>query len=115
MESEQLFKKEPVFKVILRLAVPTIISQVILVIYNMADTFFIGLTESDVKLSAVTICLPAFMLLSAIANLFGIGGSCAISRAEGAKDPQRAEAACSYAVWGCISVSLFYGGLFRCR
>ena len=59
-QKRKLFEEESVFHAVLQLALPTIISQIILVLYNMADTFFIGLTNSDVMLSAVAVCLPAF-------------------------------------------------------
>ena len=78
-----VFEREPVPNAIARLALPTIVGQVILVIYNMADTFFIGLSGSDAKLAAVTVCLPAFMFLSAIANLFGVGGAGEAARSLG--------------------------------
>lgn len=107
-KKRKLFEDENVFSVVLKLAIPTMISQIILVIYNMADTFFIGLTESDVKLSAVTVCLPAFMFLSAIANLFGIGASATISRAIGNGKKERAAAAAGFAFWGCLFVTAFY-------
>lgn len=107
-DNRRLFEEQSVFQVILRLAVPTIISQIILVIYNMADTFYIGMTESDVMLSAVTVCLPAFMFLSAIANLFGIGGAAVISRAHGARNQQKAIEASGFAIWGCIGMTLVY-------
>lgn len=107
-KKRRLFEEDSVFLVVLKLALPTIISQIILVIYNMADTFFIGLTESDVKLSAVTVCLPAFMFLSAIANLFGIGGAATISRAMGVGRRRRAHAAACFAFWGCVITTLFY-------
>lgn len=108
---QRLFEEERVLRAVLRLALPTIISQIILVIYNMADTFFIGLTNSDAKLSAVTICLPAFMLLSAIANLFGIGGAATISRAFGSGNRDRALAAASFSFWGCAAGALLYSAL----
>lgn len=104
----RLFEEESVLRAVVQLALPTIISQIILVLYNMADTFFIGLTNSDAKLSAVTVCLPAFMLLSAIANLFGIGGAAAISRALGAGDRDRAQAVSSFSFWGCLLTALAY-------
>ena len=93
---------------IIRLAVPTIIGQIILVIYNMADTFFIGLTGSDAKITAATVCMPAFMFLSAISNLFGVGGSSVISRALGSHDLQRVHKASSFATWGCLMLTLCY-------
>ena len=82
----ELFESSPILLSIIRLAVPTVLGQIILVIYNMADTFFIGLTGSDAMLTAATVCMPAFMFLSAISNLFGVGGASVISRAMGQGD-----------------------------
>ena len=84
----RVFEQYPIVRAVLALAVPTVISQIILVIYNMADTFFIGLTGSDAKITAVTVCMPAFMFLNAIANLFGVGGAAAIARALGEQKPE---------------------------
>ena len=105
---KDLFENSPVLKAILRLAVPTVIGQIILVIYNMADTFFIGLTGSDAKLTAATVCMPAFMFLSAISNLFGVGGSSVICRAMGSSHFSRVKKASAFALWGCILVTVFY-------
>ena len=106
---EYLFSDAPVFEAILQLALPTIIGQIILIIYNMADTFFIGLTGSDAMLTAVTVCMPAFMFLSAISNLFGIGGGAVISRALGKNNRNRAVNASAYALYGCILAAVLYG------
>lgn len=108
VKERALFESRPILQSIMRLAFPTIIGQIILVIYNIADTFFIGLTGSDVMVTAVTICMPAFMFLSAISNLFGIGGASVISRALGAKDVDRARDAAAFAFWGCLATSLLY-------
>ena len=105
---KDLFENSPVLKAILRLAVPTVIGQIILVIYNMADTFFIGLNGSDAKLTAATVCMPAFMFLSAISNLFGVGGSSVICRAMGSSHFPRVKKASAFALWGCILVTVFY-------
>ena len=111
VKNTYLFEKCPIPKAVLRLALPTIISQIILVDYNMADTFFIGLSGSDAKLTAATICMPAFMILSAIANLFGIGGASVISRALGKNKLEKARGAASFAFWGCLSVVICYACL----
>ncbi len=105
---KRLFEQAPVLRAVLALAIPTVISQVILVIYNMADTFFIGLAGSDAMITAVTVCMPAFMFLSAISNLFGVGGASVIARALGAGDGARARGAASFAFWGCAGVTLAY-------
>ena len=107
-EELEIFENKPVFQAVLKLALPTIAGQIILVLYNMADTYFIGLTHSDAKLSALTVCMPAFMILSAISNLFGVGGSATISRALGKNQPKRATDASCFAVWGCLITTLLY-------
>ena len=66
MKEQALFAQSPIVQAIMHLAFPTVIGQIIMVVYNMADTFFIGLTGSDAMVTAVTICMPAFMFLSAI-------------------------------------------------
>ncbi len=105
---KDLFENQKVLRAILTLALPSALGQIILVIYNMADTLFVGLTGSDALLSAVTVCMPAFMFLSAISNLFGIGGSSVIARALGGGNREKARQASSFAVWGCIAVSFLY-------
>ena len=107
-DEQALFEQSPIMKAIFRLAIPTVIGQVILVIYNMADTFFIGLTGSDAKITAATVCMPAFMFLSAISNLFGVGGASVISRALGSHDTKRVRQASAFACWGCVALTLIY-------
>ena len=104
----ELFEDSPILTSILRLAAPTVLGQIILVIYNMADTFFIGMTGDDAMLTAVTVCMPAFLFLSAISNLFGVGGASAVSRALGARDPERAGTASAFCFWGCLLTSALY-------
>lgn len=107
-KEKYLFEESPVLKSILSLALPSVIGQIILVIYNMADTFFVGLTESDVSITAVTVCMPAFMFLSAISNLFGVGGASVISRLLGLGRKKDAGRAAAFAVWGCLAVTAVY-------
>lgn len=112
-DSKTLFEEMPVFQAIMKLAVPAVIGQIILVIYNMADTYFIGLTCDDAKITAVTICMPAFMFLSAISNLFGVGGAATISRALGRQKLGRAGNASAFALYGCLITTILYSfGVF---
>ena len=104
----RVFEEYPVVRAVLALAVPTVVSQVILVIYNMADTFFIGQTGSDTKITAVTVCMPAFMFLSAISNLFGVGGASVIARALGGGDGKKARLTAAFAFWSCLIVTMLY-------
>ena len=105
---KDLFEDTPIIDAVMKLAVPTVIGQIILVIYNMADTFFIGLTDNNAKITAVTICMPAFMFLSAVANLFGVGGSSVISKALGKSNMDRGSWASAFSFWGCLLLTLVY-------
>ena len=110
-KEKELFENCSVPTAIFRLAFPTVIGQIILVVYNMADTFFVGLAGDDAKLTAVTVCMPAFMLLSAISNLFGAGGASVISRALGRGDEARVKAAAAFSFWGCLITAALYSVL----
>ncbi len=78
-DSVFVFKNMPVRRAVISLAVPTVISQIITVIYNMADTFFIGQLNDPGQVAATTVSMPLFIILTALANLFGIGGASKIS------------------------------------
>ena len=96
---KELFETAPVLTAVRRLVVPTVLGQIILVIYNMADTFFIGRTHDPARVTAVGICMPAFMFLSAISNLFGVGGASVISRCLGKGELRRARSAAQKAAF----------------
>lgn len=110
-KEKELFENCSVPRAIFRLAFPTVIGQIILVVYNMADIFFVGLAGNDAMMTAVTVCMPAFMFLSAISNLFGVGGASVISRALGKQKEDWVKAASAFAFWGCLATVLLYSGL----
>lgn len=88
-KNEVLFCSMPIPKAILVLAVPTVISQIITIIYNMADTFFIGQLGEPRQVAAATLNMPLFMFMTALSNLFGVGGSSLISRFLGANEHKK--------------------------
>lgn len=111
-----LFEETPVSRAVLSLVVPTVVSQLITVIYNMADTFFIGQVGDPNQVAAVSLCMPMFVLLTGLANLFGIGGSSLMSRSLGANDPRKAKHTAAFSIWTATVISLFYGiALFLIR
>ena len=83
---KDIFENYPVPKAVMSMAVPTVISQLIILIYNMADTWFIGLTNDPYKVAGCSIVMPLFMLSIIISNLFGTGGGTLVSRLLGVKD-----------------------------
>lgn len=110
--NKELFEDAPVSKAVAVMAVPTIITMLVVVIYNMADTFFIGQTNDAMKVAAVSLATPVFMVFMALGNLFGIGGSSAISRALGEKKPERAKQISSFCCYGSLGLGLVMMVLF---
>lgn len=98
IEKEQLFTSVPVSRAVISLAFPTVISQLITVIYNMADTFFIGQLGDPNQVAAATLTMPVFIFLTAFANLFGIGGSSLISRCLGAGNLEKAKQTSAFCI-----------------
>lgn len=108
-DKNTLFTDAPVKSAVLTLAIPTVISQLITVVYNMADTFFIGQLNDPLQVAAATLAMPCFMFLTAFANLFGLGGSSLISRCLGLGDKEKARHTAAFCIWSGIVVSLIYG------
>ena len=84
-EKVQLFEKTPIPKAVVTLAVLTICSSLVTVLYNMADTYFVGMLNDPVQNAAVTLAAPVLLAFSAVNNLFGVGSSSMMSRAMGKK------------------------------
>ena len=89
MEERQnidLFEKMPIPAAVARLTVPTILSSLVMVIYNMADTYFVGILNDPVQNAAVALAAPVLLAFNAVNNLFGVGSSSMMSRALGSHD-----------------------------
>ncbi len=85
-EKIRLFEETPVPKAVMTMAIPTIISSLVMVIYNLADTYFVGMLNDPVQNAAVTLAAPVLLAFNAVNNLFGVGTSSMMSRALGQKD-----------------------------
>ena len=83
---EELFERTPIPKAVATLAIPTVISQLVMMFYNLADTFWVGMLNNPLQNAAVTLTAPALMAFNAITNLFGTGSASLMSRALGRKD-----------------------------
>lgn len=97
-----LFEKMPVPKAYMKLAVPVMLSNVLMLVYNMVDMYFIAGTGNTDLVAGVAVCTPVFTFMVAVGDIFGLGGSSVISRLFGegrTEDGKR------------ISVFAFYGAL----
>lgn len=82
----KLFESVPIPRAVVALCVPTIISSLVMVLYNLADTYFVGILNDPVQNAAVTLAGPVLLAFNAVNNLFGVGSSSMMSRALGRKD-----------------------------
>lgn len=85
-EKIELFENMLIRKAVLKLSIPTVLSSLVMVIYNLADTYFVGMLNNPIENSAVTLAAPLLLAFNAVNNLFGVGSSSMMSRALGRKD-----------------------------
>ena len=107
-DKTELFEKMPVGKALLKMAIPTIISQLITMLYNLADTLFIGMSNDPYKVAAASVTGILFFMLSALANLFGVGGGSLLSRLLGQKRENDARRVCAFSIYGTITITAVY-------
>ena len=85
-QKTQLFETMPIPRAVMKLAIPTVLSSLVMVLYNLADTYFVGMLNNAVENAAVTLAAPLLLAFNAVNNLFGVGSSSMMSRALGKKD-----------------------------
>lgn len=108
-ENNELFETMPIGRAVLSMSLPMIISQAITIIYNVADTFFVGQMNQPDQVAAITLALPLFYFLTALTNLFGVGGASMVSHYLGLNDRTQAKRCAAFCIWTCIAVSFLYG------
>lgn len=101
-----IFRDAPVPKAVISNVVPSIISMIMVLVYNLADTFFIGQTKNALMVAAVSVATPAFLLFMAVGMLFGIGGTSLISRMLGEGRESRAKNASAFCFWTGLTIGL---------
>ena len=110
-DKRALFETVPVGKALLTMAIPTVVSQLITMIYNLADTFFIGMSNDDYKMAAASIASILFFMLNALSNLFGVGGGSLLSRLLGEQREDDARRVGAFSIYGSIGVAAVYSGV----
>ena len=108
MDKTELFEKMPVRIAVRKQIVPAIISQMVTLIYNLADTYFVGLLNDPAQTAAVAVAAPIFLMLTAISNLFGVGGASTFAQALGRKENRTASQISSIAFWFGLLASVMF-------
>lgn len=104
----ELFERVPVPDAVMRLAVPTILSSLVMVLYNLADTYFVGMLDNPVENAAVALAAPVLLAFNAVNNLFGVGSSSMMSRALGRRDYDTVYRSSAFGFYCCIICSIIF-------
>ncbi|MEY8339392.1 MATE family efflux transporter [Lachnospiraceae bacterium 62-35] len=110
--SMEIFENVSVRKAVCLNALPAMAAMLMVLIYNLADTFFIGQTHDDLQVAAVSLATPVFLIFMAVGTIFGIGGTSVISRAVGEGRKDYAKKVCAFCMWSCIAVGIGISLLF---
>lgn len=105
-KTTEIFRDAPVPKAVMSNVIPSIISMIMVLVYNLADTFFIGQTKNAYMVAAVSVATPAFLLFMAIGMLFGIGGTSLISRMLGEGKGDKAKNTSAFCFWSGLVIGL---------
>ena len=111
-KSMEVFAKAPIRKAVLQNALPAMAAMLMVLIYNLTDTFFIGQTHDVLQVAAVSLATPVFLLFMSVGTVFGIGGTSVISRALGEGRRDYAKKVCSFCMWCCVAVGVLMSALF---
>ncbi len=104
----RLFEEMPVPKAVMKLAVPTIIGCLVTMLYNLADTYFVGILNDPIQNAAVTLSAPVLLAFNAVNNLFGVGASSMMSRALGIKDFDTARKSSAFGFYSALLCGILF-------
>ncbi len=107
-QNREMFTKASYPVLLLHLCAPAIVIMLVMVVYNMADTYFIGQTGDASKIAAVSLCGPVFTILSGLGTLLGSGGCTAISLAYGKKNLEKSRKYSSFCCYGALAVGVSF-------
>lgn len=107
-----IFRDAPIPKAVLTNCLPAMAAMLMVLIYNLADTFFISQTHNAIEVATVSLATPVFLLFMTLGTVFGIGGTSVISRALGEGRKEYARRVCSFCMWGCVIVGVALSAIF---
>lgn len=108
----EIFERMPVRRAVQKQIIPAVAGQMIALIYNLADTYFVGMLNDPNETAAVTVVSSSFLMLTAISNLFGVGGASLLARCLGQRDTEGARRTAGISFWwgmigGCAFSAAF--------
>ena len=109
--SEEIFRTMTVPQAVRTMALPAVVSQLIVLIYNLADTYFIGQTNDPYMVAGVSLILPVFNLTLCLGGLFGIGGGALLPKLLAKDNREEASRTAAYCLRLSVAVTLAFSAL----
>ncbi len=107
-KKNELFENTKISKAVATLILPTILSSLVMILYNLADTYFVGMLNDPIENAAVTLAAPVLLAFNAVNNLFGVGSSSMMSRALGVKDYDTVKRSSAFGFYCSIICGLIF-------
>ena len=104
----ELFESKPIPSAVAELSIPMVVSSLVMVVYNLADTFFVGMLGDPVQNAAVTLVYPVMLAFNAVNNLFGVGTSSVMSRSLGRGDHEKVRTSSAFGFYGAVFSGLLF-------
>ena len=104
----EIFENMSIPKAVVHLSLPAMLSSLVMIVYNLADTFFVGMLGDPIQNSAVTLASPLLLAFNAVNNLFGVGSSSMMSRALGKKDFDTVKKSSVFGFWCAVFCGILF-------
>ena len=108
MKPDKNLFEAPPWQAIAKLCIPALISIIVMMLYNMADMYFVAWSEDLNQVAAVSLAMPVFTVLMAVSTMIGNGGCTRVAQALGMKDNAKVQQLSAICFWACIG----FGTLF---
>jgi putative MATE family efflux protein len=108
MEKTNLYASASIPKLLVNACIPAVITTLVVTLYHIADTFFIGQTGDAMQVAAITLSGPVYSILSGLGTLIGSGGCAAIAIALGKKNHKQAKSLSSFCCYSAIAVGIVF-------
>lgn len=105
---EDIFQNLPIPSALTKMVLPAVASQLIVLIYNMADTFFVGQTNNPYMVAGTSLILPVFNITLCLAGLAGIGGGSLISRLLGQAETEEARRVSAFSLYLGLAIAALF-------
>ena len=105
---EDVFERLPVPAALRKMILPAVASQLIVLIYNMADTFYVGQTNNPYMVAGTSLILPMFNITLCLAGLAGVGGGSLVSRLLGQGRTEEARRVGAFSLYLGILISALF-------